>query len=90
MLKQNNMIQIIGKPTRITSTCKTLIDLIFKTLPPELTIESGTLDVLISDHLPVYVVKKKKRERHSLTQITIRNDKLYNVEIFKNIILTDM
>ena len=84
------MIQLIGKPTRITSTCKTLIDLIFTTLPPELTTESGTLDVLISDHLPVYVVKKKKRERHSLTEITIRNDKLYNAEIFRNIILTDM
>ena len=60
-----NMYQSINNPTRTSATSKSLIDLIFTTLAAEIILENGTMNVIISDHLLVYIVKKKKREKHT-------------------------
>ena len=52
--------QLIKKPTRETKTCKSIIDLLFTSVPKEDIITSGVLDVTISDHLPIFVIKRKK------------------------------
>ena len=60
-----NMCQLIKTPTLSTLTTKSVIDLIFTTIKVELIVESGPVDVIISDHLPVYMVRKKRREKHT-------------------------
>ena len=55
-----NMTQVIGAPTRITADSRSVIDLILTTLRPDLIVQSGTLSVVISDHMPVYLVKKRE------------------------------
>ena len=85
-----NIRQIITSPTRQTINSKSLIDLLFTTTPADLITASGIRkNVLISDHLPVYVIKKKKREKHPNTHIYIRKTALYQAEYFKNLLLDD-
>ena len=55
-----NMCQLIKTLTQSTSTTKSVIDLIFTTIKVEHIVESGPVDVIISDHLPVYMVRKKR------------------------------
>ena len=65
-------------PTRLTFTIKSIFDLIFTTLAPELMVSSGTdAKVAISDHFPVYI-KKKSREHHPKEQIHVCRKALYN------------
>ena len=49
-----NLNQLIITPTRITDTSESLIDVII-TSASHLVKESGVMDTIISDHLPVYV-----------------------------------
>ena len=84
-----NMSQIIKVPTRITVSSKTTIDLIMTTIGPDLISHHGTLNIIISDHLPVYLVKKKKRDIHKHTYINVRSPTLYTVPDFTNIIYDD-
>ena len=55
----NNFRQIIKETTRNTDKSKTLINLIL-TNADHIT-GSGTIDMFISDHQPVFVIKKKSR-----------------------------
>ena len=85
-----NIRQIITSPTRQTINSKSLIDHIFTTTSKDLIVASGVMkNVLISDHLPVIVVKKKKRESHPKTHIYIRKTALYQPDYFKNLLLDD-
>ena len=84
-----NFRQIIKKPTRISKTCKSVIDLIFTSLSQELISESGTLEICISDHVPIFMTRKKKREQHPKKTITVRSTHLYTVESFSCILLDD-
>ena len=60
--KSYGLRQLITKCTRITKKSKTLIDLIFTNI--EHVSESGTMNNAISDHQPIYLIKKKPREKH--------------------------
>ena len=51
--------QLIITPTRITDTIESLIDVII-TSASHLVNESGVMDTIISDHLPVYAVLNMK------------------------------
>ena len=42
---------------------------------------------MISDHQPIYVVKKKQREKHERTTFTGRSYKNFNLELFKERLL---
>ena len=84
-----SMRQLIVQPTRITLHCKSTIDLVYTTIANDLIIDSGVLDVHISDHLLVFVIKKKRRERHIKRDIYVRKAALYSYDIFSNVILDD-
>ena len=51
--------QLINNPTRVTSTSSTIIDLILTDC--DQISSSGVLEVYISDHLPIFYVRKKTR-----------------------------
>ena len=40
--------------------------------------ESGTIDIFISDHQPVFIVKRKHRTQHVKTQFSGRTYRNYN------------
>ena len=85
-----NLRQIITSPTRQTQNSKSIIDHIFTTLSPDLITSSGAdSHITISDHLPVYIVKKKPREYHPKKQIKIQKKGLYNPDYFRNFLLDD-
>ena len=82
-----NMRQLVNKTTHSTSNSNSLIDLNFTTLSPDLVVESGTLNVSISDHLPIYVIKKKKREKHPTKVIHIRRTAMYSYNNFACVLI---
>ena len=47
---------------------------------------SGVLDILITDHLPVYCIRKKAREKHGHVYRTVRAYSNYNVENLSRLI----
>ena len=67
LLYSKGMYPLITKPTRITSTCATLIDNIF-TNEYRLITKSGILICDVSDHLPVF----------QICSYDVDNDKSYN------------
>ena len=74
--------QIINKPTRITLTSKSLIDLIF-TNQESRVVSHGVIDCGISDHCLVYVVRKiavPTNNRHKY--IATRSFKNFNSSFF--------
>ena len=85
-----NLQQIVTTPTRQTQNNKSIIDHIFTTISPELIVASGAdPNITISDHLPIYIVKKKQCEYHPKKQIMVRKKSLYNPDYFKNLLLDD-
>ena len=85
-----NLRQIITAPTRQTHNSKSLIDLIFTTVPAELVTASGVdQQTIISDHLSVYIIKKKLLEHHPKKQIRVHKKIKYDTDYFRNLILDD-
>ena len=62
MEKAHGLRQLISNCTRITKSTNTLLDLIFTNI--EHISKSGTIDKVVSDHQPVYMIRKKPREIH--------------------------
>ena len=56
-----NLTQLINSPTRNTGTTKTLIDWIYT--DATYIVNSGTININMSDHLPVFLVRKKGRNK---------------------------
>ena len=81
-----NLEQLIKDPTRITNRCKSTIDLIWSNM--EHISNSGVMDTILSDHLPVYVVKKKMREQKKCKFITGRSYRNYTKEQFQNSVVS--
>ena len=54
--------QHIDKPTRITPTSKTLIDIILTKIEDARTLDSGVIDLGISDHSFTYICRKGNYE----------------------------
>ena len=79
--------QVIRDFTRITNKSKSMIDLIFTNI---IDIKaSGTLSVTIADHLPIYIIKKKSKEKSKKVIVKKRNYKTYNAVDFTNLIESD-
>ena len=86
-----NLRQLISSPTRYAQNSKSIIDLIFTTLSPDLIISSGVEKaIILTDHLPVYIIKKKAREHHPKRKIQVRKKSIYNPDYFKNLLLSDL
>ena len=62
MEKSFGLRQLITKCTRTTKNSNTLIDLKFTNI--EHVSKSGIIDKAVSDHQPVYMIRKKPREKH--------------------------
>ena len=85
--KDFNLTQYIKEPTRITSKSRTILDVIMTNM--NFVKESGVLDIIISDHLPVYIIKKKPRLTHKYVYTESRNLKSYNIETFYTKLIGD-
>ena len=79
--KSNGLNQIINDTTRHNDKSSTLLDLI---LTDDCQVaECGTLDMMISDHQPIYVVKKKGREKRDQAMFEGRSYANLNTQSFK-------
>ena len=76
--------QVIMKFTRPNNKGGTCLDWIVTN--SDFVKFSGTLDVLISDHLPVYCVRKKAREKHVYVHRVVRDMSNFDVNNFKNLL----
>ena len=79
--------QIIRSSTRITCKTKSTIDLIFTNI--DHIRDSGVLDYIISDHRPVYMIKKHARFKPSFVTTLQRNYRTYNKVNWENQIERD-
>ena len=50
---------------------------------------SGTYDVFISDHLPVYCIRKKARESHKIVYTTFRDMSNYDADVFSTLLKSE-
>ena len=75
-----NLVQLIQTPTRVTITTKMIIDWIYT---DSINIsQSGTLNINMSDHLPVFLVRKKNRNKIEKHKTQGRSYLRYNKDIF--------
>ena len=75
---------------RETVACSSIIDLLFTTVPQDDITSSGVLDITISDHLPIFIIKKEKRQYHPKKIIEIRKTTLYDPGSFACVLTTDV
>lgn len=91
MTNSFSLVSHIKDPTRITHKTSTTIDLMYSDICHVSV--SGTLNVNISDHLPIFVVKKKAKTDKRWTEILGRTYKKLDWDIFadeiRQIDLTD-
>ena len=75
--------QLINEPTRITATSSTLIDLCLTNMPTN-TFKSGVPHLSISDHPPIYMIRKAHYTPQGPRIIITRSMKNFNREAFLN------
>ena len=75
----NNLKQHIKETTRNTDKSKTLIDLILSNANH--ISESGTLDTFISDHQPIFIIKKQQRISYDSTEFEGRSYKNLDLDL---------
>ena len=76
--------QIIKESTRVTDTSSTCIDLLYTdTLN---IIDSGVINYNISDHLPIYLVRKKSRNKVKKNNVEGRSYLRYDSEMFTRLL----
>ena len=73
-------LQIITSPTRVTSNTNRLIDLLYTDMSTKS--QGGTLNYNISDHLSIFLIKKKIRNKIVKTQVSGRSYMRYRKEAF--------
>ena len=72
-----NLTQIKKNLARVTNKCKSTIDLISTNIDRSIIKNSGVLDYIISDHLPVYINIKRTKCRREHVRSTIRSYRYY-------------
>ena len=82
-----NSTQLIDKPTRVTKTSSTLVDVVMVS-NPELVKTSDVIDLTISDHFLVFAVLNLKQPKASPSYIITRSFNNYSSEKFANDIST--
>ncbi len=83
------MTQIINKPTRITSTSATLLDLVI-TNKPDVILSQDVVPQVIADHDLVYVVLNVRKPRKQPVVKTFRNMKNYDKDTFCSLLLDNV
>ena len=84
-LKEYNLVQIITSLTRLSNRGGSCIYWIITNCQYVAT--GGILNDLLSDHFPVYVVKKKTRDRANKVWKAVRNFRMYDDEMFIDLFL---
>ena len=82
-----NLTELIKDPTRITCTTTSILDLIITNM--NFIQCSGVHNQVISDHLPVYMIRKKERNKKSYKVIESRNMKKYDKVLFQKELAKD-
>lgn len=77
--------QIIKCPTRIGLQSQTIIDLIFTNIGN--IAKYGCLDCVMSDHYPIYLVKKRVKTNTARVEVRRRKKTNYDREVFKQKLL---
>ena len=72
----NGLSQLTDAPTRCTPTSDKAIDLIFTNM--DYIAMSGTFELFVSDHQPVFLVKKKTKIKHLTVKFSGRTYRNYN------------
>lgn len=84
LLSMNGCMNVITRPTRITSHSETLIDL-FITNEDEMNLKTGVLVSDISDHLPIFMfVKGQHRESCKKEEIKYQSITLSSLKEFRD------
>ena len=78
-----NLSQLISEPTKITDTSTSLLDVILVT-DKHLVVESGVVNVCISDHSLVFCTLSLKVPKPSPHNICVRSYKNYNPDLFSS------
>lgn len=73
--------QLIDCSTRVTIHSNTIIDLVFSNISNQA--DYGCLDYSISDHLPVYIIKKKEIQNYATKEIYNRSFQNYDKLVFQ-------
>ena len=77
----NGLPQLIDCPTRCTLTTRKTIDLIFTNM--DYIAKSGTIDLFMSDHRPVFLIKKKQKSHHPKLNFSGRTYRNYSQDIMQ-------
>ena len=78
--------QLIKDYTRVTQTSRTMIDLIFSDCSHISC--SGEMNINLSDHLPIYLIKKKERGKIYKKEIWGRSYQNYDSSRFTALLYT--
>ena len=76
-----NLTQLIQRSTRNNNISSTCIDLIFTNM--EHIISSGVLAIMISDHLPIFLIKKKQKQQTTTDNIKCRSYATYEKQKYQ-------
>ena len=80
LIQSNGLTQLIKSPTRNTQNSQSLVDLILTN--SKYVSEAGSLDHYLSDHQPIFVVKKKKRDDRPSVKFKGRSYKNFDRKAF--------
>ena len=87
LMEEYNLQHYPTAHTRVTQRSRTTIDLIFSDM--QHIVEVGVRQVSISDHLPTFLIKKKKRNCIKYEIREVRNMSLYDIVNLEYIIRND-
>ena len=83
-MQTNGLSQLITNTTRNNDKTKSLIDLVLTN--SKHVSAAGTLNHFVSDHQPIYVIKKKKRDVRAREEFIGRSYRNYNSQAFKGML----
>ena len=84
-IRSNGLTQLISNTTRNTDKSKSLIDVILTNA--KYIDETGVLDHYLSDHLPIFMVKKKRRDSRPTVEFEGRSYRNYNSEMLHDLLV---
>ena len=85
MLRKNNLQQIIKGVTRPLNTGGSCIDWLITN--SKFISACGITDDMISDHLPIFAIRKKSRNNHLKKRALTRSYKKFNKDAFKDLLI---
>lgn len=80
LCEEMNLVQLINHPTRITHNRVSLLDIILTDMKN--IAHSGCFNINVSDHLPIFIIKKRLTKPVELENIRKRSFKHYDRECF--------